>query len=225
MRGCPSQRRDRGTAVPSAARGFGFVSGVSTSESAMASPARQSWTSVREAVLARDESTSRECRERFPATELDVRHLIPRKEGGSDDPTNLITLCDGCHGARHATLQVSLARRMLESWALGLARLVDRQKLIPETAVELRHVLAALGVSRLREAQLEPILAALRGESVIVIRPTGAGKSLCFKVPALARRGTALVISPLQGADERAGHRATSEEDPRNVRQQLARPR
>jgi ATP-dependent DNA helicase RecQ len=99
---------------------------------------------------------------------------------------------------------------MLERWALRLARLVDRQQLVPETAEELRDVLAALGVSRLREGQLEPILAALRGESLIVIRPTGSGKSLCFQIPALARRGTALVISPLKAlmSDQVAGLQA-----------------
>ena len=176
----------------------------------MAPSARSSWASVREAVLARDELTCQECRERFPASDLDVHHLVPRKQGGRDDPANLITLCDGCHAVRHPSLQVSLARRMLERWALRLARLVDRQKLVPETAEELRYVLAALRVARLREGQLEPILAALRGESLIVVRPTGSGKSLCFQVPALARSGTALVISPLKAlmSDQVAGLQA-----------------
>jgi ATP-dependent DNA helicase RecQ len=176
----------------------------------MADPAKGSWTSIRESVLERDDYTCRQCDGAFPAGELDVHHLVPRKQGGTDDPGNLITLCDGCHAARHPSLQVSLARRMLERWALRLARLVDRQNLIPETAEELRDVLAALGVPRLREGQLEPILAALRSESLIVIRPTGSGKSLCFQVPALARNGTALVISPLKAlmSDQVAGLQA-----------------
>src|SRR5688572_14515430 len=123
----------------------------------MTDPAQSSSTSVREAVLARDQFTCRECGEPFPPKDLDVHHLVPRKQGGSDDPANLITLCDGCHAARHPSLQVSLARRMLERWALRLARLVDRQKLVPESADELRDVLAALQVPRLREGQLEPI--------------------------------------------------------------------
>ena len=171
---------------------------------------RQSWEQIRNAVLSRDVFTCRQCATRFPASELDVHHLIPRKQGGADDPGNLITLCDGCHAARHPALQVGLARRMLERWALRLARLVDSQKLVPDTAEDLRDVLAALSVPRLREGQLEPILAALRGESLIVIRPTGSGKSLCFQVPALARNGTALVISPLKAlmSDQVAGLQA-----------------
>lgn len=169
-----------------------------------------SWQSTRQAVLTRDDSTCRECGQRFPASDLDVHHLVPRKQSGADDPANLIALCDGCHAARHPTLQVSLSRRALERWALRLARLLDRQKLVPETTEELRNVLTALGVSKLREGQLEPILAALRGESLIVIRPTGAGKSLCFQVPALARDGMTLVISPLKAlmSDQVAGLQA-----------------
>ena len=39
--------------------------------------------------------------------------------------------------------------------------------------------------------------AAAAGEDVLLVMPTGAGKSLCYQLPALARGGTALVISPL----------------------------
>ena len=39
--------------------------------------------------------------------------------------------------------------------------------------------------------------AAVQGLDVLLVMPTGAGKSLCYQLPALARGGTALVISPL----------------------------
>jgi len=172
--------------------------GVTGQNLAIAERVDPAWQATRQAVLVRDEFTCRECGVAFPPRDLDVHHLVPRKQGGPDDPGNLITLCDGCHAVRHPSLQVSLSRRVLERWALRMAKLVDRRNLVPSSADDLRNVLAALGVPRLREGQLEPILAALRRESLIVIRPTGAGKSLCFQVPALASVGTALVISPLK---------------------------
>src|SRR5687768_16620869 len=37
----------------------------------------------------------------------------------------------------------------------------------------------------------------MAGEHTLAVMPTGSGKSLCYQLPALAREGTALVISPL----------------------------
>src|SRR5687767_854906 len=37
----------------------------------------------------------------------------------------------------------------------------------------------------------------MAGAHSLAVMPTGAGKSLCYQVPALARPGTALIISPL----------------------------
>lgn len=53
------------------------------------------------------------------------------------------------------------------------------------------------GYNTFRAYQKEIIEALLRQEDVLAILPTGAGKSLCYQLPALLLPGTALVISPL----------------------------
>ncbi len=53
------------------------------------------------------------------------------------------------------------------------------------------------GFSRFREGQADVIGAVLAGQDVIVVMPTGGGKSLCYQLPALLFPGVTLVISPL----------------------------
>ncbi|MFC7499353.1 DNA helicase RecQ [Enterovirga sp. GCM10030262] len=53
------------------------------------------------------------------------------------------------------------------------------------------------GFSDFRGVQADVIDRVMAGKHSLAVMPTGAGKSLCYQVPALARPGTALVISPL----------------------------
>ena len=53
------------------------------------------------------------------------------------------------------------------------------------------------GYDEFRKGQEQLIEAALNGQDVLGIMPTGAGKSLCFQIPALMMDGITLVISPL----------------------------
>jgi ATP-dependent DNA helicase RecQ len=53
------------------------------------------------------------------------------------------------------------------------------------------------GFDSFRANQEAVCLAATDGRDVLLVMPTGAGKSLCYQLPAIARGGTALVISPL----------------------------
>ena len=53
------------------------------------------------------------------------------------------------------------------------------------------------GYGELRAGQAEAMEAVLGGRHVLAVMPTGAGKSLCFQVPALVLGGVTVVVSPL----------------------------
>jgi len=56
---------------------------------------------------------------------------------------------------------------------------------------------SVFGFARFRPGQEAVCRAAVEGRDLLLVMPTGAGKSLCYQLPALARGGTALVVSPL----------------------------
>jgi ATP-dependent DNA helicase RecQ len=53
------------------------------------------------------------------------------------------------------------------------------------------------GIRRLREGQEDVIGRALAGKDTLALMPTGAGKSLCYQLPALHLDGVTVVVSPL----------------------------
>ena len=61
----------------------------------------------------------------------------------------------------------------------------------------LRMLETYFGYTSFRPAQAAPIASLLRNEDVIGIMPTGAGKSICFQIPALCKAGLTIVFSPL----------------------------
>jgi ATP-dependent DNA helicase RecQ len=60
-----------------------------------------------------------------------------------------------------------------------------------------RTLIEVFGHASFREGQEEIVRAVANGDNVLVVMPTGAGKSICYQLPALARGGTTLVVSPL----------------------------
>ena len=61
----------------------------------------------------------------------------------------------------------------------------------------LRMLETYFGYTSFRPAQEAPIASLLGNEDVIGIMPTGAGKSICFQIPALCKSGLTIVFSPL----------------------------
>src|SRR6186713_2217474 len=53
------------------------------------------------------------------------------------------------------------------------------------------------GFTAFRRGQEEAVRGACAGHDVLVVMPTGAGKSLCYQLPALMRDDLTLVVSPL----------------------------
>lgn len=68
---------------------------------------RKGFENVKAYVRFRDEGKCRHCHGKSGDRHLEVHHLRQRKDGGSDRPDNLITLCHTCHAAHHAgTLEI-----------------------------------------------------------------------------------------------------------------------
>ena len=53
------------------------------------------------------------------------------------------------------------------------------------------------GLEQFRLQQREIVNDVLAGRDALVVMPTGAGKSLCYQLPAVSLRGLTLIISPL----------------------------
>ncbi len=65
----------------------------------------------------------------------------------------------------------------------------------PEATRELLR--SRFGFDEFRPHQEEVCRALIEGNDILLVMPTGAGKSLCYQLPGIARAGTTLVVSPL----------------------------
>jgi ATP-dependent DNA helicase RecQ len=91
------------------------------------------------------------------------------------------------------------------------------------------------GLSSFRGQQAEIVRHVVQGCDAVVLLPTGAGKSLCYQIPAICRAGVGVVVSPLialmrdqvealrqSGVKAAALHSALTPEETRRVREDLA---
>ncbi|WP_029352776.1 DNA helicase RecQ [Bosea sp. 117] len=77
-------------------------------------------------------------------------------------------------------------------------RPIARSLLAPETEDRMRAALQEVfGFDRFRPGQQEVVESVLAGIPTLAIMPTGAGKSLCYQLPALTLGGLTVVVSPL----------------------------
>ena len=156
------------------------------------------WDDLRRRVLQRDGYRCAGCDGDLKVDGAHVHHLLPRAAGGPDEPSNLTSLCPMCHAAVHPHLGASLARRLLQRAAVRLAEWLDREGRLARETRHFGPALRIFGLESFRPTQIDVVEAALLGRSLLLISPTGSGKSLAFQIPAILTPGLCVVISPLK---------------------------
>ncbi len=134
---------------------------------------------------------------------LDLHHIRPERLGGTEDPSNLVTLCEVHHKAVHSEFHAfypdkyGVLRRMNHRFLKTLS--IIRKFARVDDGYDLRPYIHFLtGNTQFRLGQLKTIRAALAGQDVLFITPTGSGKSVCYQLPGLLAHEPTLVISPLK---------------------------
>lgn len=134
---------------------------------------------------------------------VNLHHIQNEQFGGTEDPSNLITLCDIHHKAMHAEFSAFYAdsegilKKMnhLTKAILSKLRLLVRV----DDAYDLKPYLQYLtDNNEFRQGQLQSIRASLSGHDVLLVTPTGTGKSVCYQLPGLLSNRPSLIISPLK---------------------------
>jgi ATP-dependent DNA helicase RecQ len=134
---------------------------------------------------------------------MNLHHVRPEQFGGTEDPKNLITLCDIHHKAMHVEFsafypdsqgvlfKMNQILRRFHSRARGAFGIDD--------GYDLKMYLELLtGRKTFREGQIEVVRAAIQKRDVLFVTPTGSGKSVCYQLPGILDESPTLVLSPLK---------------------------
>lgn len=134
---------------------------------------------------------------------MNLHHVHPEQFGGTEDPNNLITLCDIHHKMMHAEFHAfypdseGILRKMNHLVRLTLSKY--RRTLKIDDGYDLTpYLLFLTNNKKFRAGQLDAIRTALSGKDVLFVTPTGSGKSVCYQLPGLLASDPTLVISPLK---------------------------
>ncbi|MBF5043400.1 RecQ family ATP-dependent DNA helicase [Aggregicoccus sp. 17bor-14] len=107
------------------------------------------------------------------------------------------TLAAATAAPRRASLR-DMAQNAAQGDLLNPQAPSPRARREPTPPDQLRSLLqSAFGFPDFRPYQEAVCRAATEGQDLLLVMPTGAGKSLCYQLPGLARAGTTLVVSPL----------------------------
>lgn len=169
-------------------------------------PKRRIPDSVRRICYERDNETCQwdDCRlSRKNGDRVNLHHVLPEQFGGKEVSDNLITFCDIHHKNMHSEFHAfypdshGILLKMNSLTRNTLSKL--RNLLNVDDGYDLTPYLYFLTKQKtFRAGQLKTIRAALAGESVLLVTPTGAGKSLCYQLPGLLAQQPTLVVSPLK---------------------------
>ncbi len=148
-------------------------------------------TGAWEAKLARMEKRQLEFEPFMREIEAFVGEVVGRVKGGAPPPSTTAPSSRRRPEESSRPAGAATATATATATADTNAR-AERPKLAIDEL--LRRV---FGFERFRPSQEEVCRLAAGGRDVLLVMPTGAGKSLCYQLPGLARGGTTLVVSPL----------------------------